>query len=428
MLVVYWFLLLMYITLCVLYVYAKPKPVHVKPWPLLPVAPKTTQSVFACEDDLDCSPNHVCLGHTCLPKLLRGSDCTLPYGQWVAHIKKGITFAICSCVNDELFTQKLFGGDCTVNVGCGVHGTFNLQENKCECDAGYVADGLTCRKLPVLEYITECGPDELNVSEMTQFHPDYNVYPAKCVKKPCSFDALSGRPLQHAFHDAEFGCVCDPKYGLFGVVLKGANKKYLNMTRGYDACASIFVKDPQDPIDVKLVTYFYLGEREPVSFILFQNVKDVISVFDSENFMIRQQDWRFDYAQYLFRTQPQFHARIQKLYKDPIFHIETVHNVNVNDFTLRDCSSLMNDYQNDKVSAYQVLYANPVCKVIADPIFHDRVILNPNHLTLNDFNELPRFNAFVLHYDKSLERWSLNLDYSLDTDLYRSIDTNVPKY
>lgn len=440
MLIAFWFLLLMYVGLCVLYAYEKPElAARVEPWPLLPTAPpkSASQQTAACEDDSECPPHHVCLGNACVPKLLRDGDCTLPYGQWISYDKKGITFAVCSCTQDQLFTQNVFGGDCTVNVGCGVHGIF--REDRCECDPGYVAEGLTCRKLPVLETLV---PDEFDddvsvIRGGTGFHADYDVAPAKFVRKPCTFDALSGRPLRHAFHDPEWGCVCDPRYGLFGVVLDGSNKTYLS-TEGYDACASVFEdKDPQDPIEVRLVTYFYLGEREPVSLILFENLIKKKDAAASENLMVRQHLWRYDYAQYFFRTHPKFHARLRKLYLDPVFKWETINDAYyVDDFAPGHCAGLSYHWRNDKASAYRLLYANPVCFVppegdaVADPAFHDRYVLNPLHLTFDHFQDLPRFNAFVLRYDATvgIERWTLDLDYSLNVDLYRNIPTNAPDY
>lgn len=455
MLIVYVLLLLLYVGLTALYLFAQKKPTPVPSWPVLPPPPRDDPDLAiattTCRRDTDCPLTHVCLGTTCVPKLLRGGKCDPAHGRWISYaMKGGAAFAICACIDDRLFTQKVFGGDCDANVACGAHGKYLPEQSSCECDKGYraAAVGLACEKVPLLEYLKTlpCEKNELGVSSIRDedgFHPDYllrRLEKQKCVKRPCSFDALSGRFLKHGRYEHDWGCVCDPKYGLFGVVLEGVGKKYLS-SPGFDACASIFDRDPQEPIDVKLVTYFYLEKREPVSLVLFDpRDSDLLApAFRGRGgpFMLHQSPWRYDYAQRFFQEHPRFNARTRKIYKDSMFGIEVANEaLYYSDFKPEYCNTPIRIWLNagqDRVAAYHVLYQSPVCKMLdRDPsVFRGRVIVNPNHVTFRAFPELHRFNAFVLHFDPTdggSGRWTLDLDYPFNVDLYRSIATNAPVY
>lgn len=450
MLITTLFLFFLYLGLTLLYAWTQPTPTAIPPWPLLPVPKALSQSAIHCQVDADCAAHHVCLTQTCVPKLLRGGQCNPQTGQWISFQVKKVSFAICQCLKPDLFTQNFFGGDCTVNVGCGVHGHYNPQLKKCECDPGYKdmslpGGRLTCQKVPVFQQSWVCGPDELEKTQLHThgFHVDYEtqrVPPAPCVKRPCSFDALSGRPLKHGKWDPQWGCVCDPTYGLFGVVLEGHNKKYLKNREGFDACASILVQDPPGPINVKLITYFYLGFRDPVSLIRFEKVpeKDLIPLLRGQKgpVMITQSQWRYDYAQYYFKNHPTFRARTRSVTRLSIFG-----NTRLNEWDYRDafqplaCTDVANILYPPHTPelVYRVLYENPVCFVndtTAPTLFKDRVIVNPYHFTFDDSNyeHLQRFNAFVFEYDADFQRWTLDLNYPYEIRRYRLNDTNVPTY
>lgn len=434
----------MYMGLIGFYIFSPTKSTPIPSWPLLTLPPPDPEKIQTCRSTQECPLNHVCLGTTCIPKLLRGGQCNPAHGQWISFTVKGGQFAICSCLDTALFSQKVFGGDCNVNVACGPHGRY-VPGRPCECDAGYKSVGLTCQKVPLLEYLklSPCENDERKVSEIREgFHADYLAQLDKdvCVKPPCSFDALSGRPLKHGQWKPDWGCVCDPKYGLFGVVLEGTDKRYLS-SPGFDACASIFLNDPPEPINVKLVTYFYLGKRDPISFILFDalNEANLLPVFRDQTgqFMIRQTPWRYDYAQHFFQEHQQFSARTRKVYKDPMFGMEkAMEALYYDDFEPELCNRPIQAWlhrPHDRVAAYKVLYESPVCKItendsMADPIFRGRTIVNPNHITFQEFNMLKRFNAFVLDYNAAVGQWTCDLDYPFEMNLYRSIPTNAPNY
>lgn len=447
MLFAFWLLLFLYVGLTLLYAATKTETTKISPWPILTISPKPESIKSECTTSRDCPSSHVCLGNKCIPKLLRASRCNPATGHWISYVYQGATFAICVCSNPHLVTQKYFGGNCDVNVGCGVHGRYNLNKNICECDPGYKAVGFSCQKLPAIDYMNSnpCGPDEINVLQIKPshgFHKDYikNLSKFKCVKRPCSFDALSGRPLKRAKYVDGWGCVCDPRYGLFGVVLEGANKKYLN-TPGFDACASIFTQDPQDAIDVKLITYFYLGKREPFSLILFDklNEEDLITPLKgSKQIMLGQKYWQYDYAQYFFKTNPTFRARTRKISSSYIFHIETVNEWHyIDNFSPANCNEIplfWKDSFNPRVDIYDILYKSPVCRMTPDDpkyrMFWNRVVVNPQQLTFKERTHLHRFNSFVLHYDATVgvERWTLDLDHEYKMHQYLSMETNVPQY
>ena len=429
------------------YAATKTEKSKISPWPILSTTPKENLTNSDCKTSADCPPTHVCLGNHCIPKLSRISRCNPATGHWISYVYQGVTFAICVCSKPHLINQKYFGGNCDVEVGCGVHGRYLSDRKICECDPGYRPVNLMCQKLPAIEHknLNDCEPDEIKVSELKPhdgFHNDYikTLSPLKCVKRPCSFDALSGRPLKHAKFLNGWGCVCDPRYGLFGVVLEGANKKYLN-SPGYDACASIFSEDPQDPIDVKLITYFYLGNREPVSLILFEqlNGDDLISPLKgTTQIILGQKIWKYDFSQYFFDTNEKFRARTRHISSFYLFNIERVNEwLYVDDFSPAKCDEIPSFWQdrlNSRVDAYNILYKSPVCRISPnDPkyrMFWNKVVVNPQHVTFKEFAHLHRFNAFVLHYDPSVgfERWTLDLDYAYKMNEYLSIDTNAPKY
>lgn len=447
MLIAFWILLFLYVGLTLVYAATKTETTEISPWPILTISPKPESIKSQCSTSSDCPSSHVCLGNRCVPKLLRHGRCNPATGHWISFVFQGATFAVCVCSNPNLVTQKHFGGNCDVNVGCGVHGRYILGKNVCECDPGYKAVGFACKKLPAIDYMNSnpCGPDEVKVSEVNSkhgFHADYvkKLSKFKCAKRPCSFDALSGRPLKRAKFVDGWGCVCDPRYGLFGVVLEGANKKYLN-SPGYDACASIFARDPQEAIDVKLITYFYLGDREPFSLVYFDNPneEDLISALKgSKQIILGQKLWKYDYAQYFFDTNPTFRARTRKIDSSYIFHIESVNEwLYVDKFYPAKCNQIPDfwvDRFNPRVDVYDILYKSPVCRMTADDpqysMFWNKVVVNPLQLTFNEHTHLHRFNAFVLHYDASVgnERWTLDLDYEYKVDRYLSMQTNVPKY
>lgn len=123
----YWTLTLLYIVLLILFIWLRQRDkTTIQSWPLLP-DPQSFLEPHAqnktCQTDTECPAHHVCLKSQCVPKLLRGENCTADTGgKWIAYFYRKIQFAICACLKPDIFTQRLFGGDCNVNIACGAHG------------------------------------------------------------------------------------------------------------------------------------------------------------------------------------------------------------------------------------------------------------------------------------------------------------------
>ena len=434
MLVAYSILLVLYIGLVFLYVYTRKKPTSFPTWPLLSVNNSTEWNEIDCGKHDDCPSNHVCLNKKCVQKFLKDGTCQEETGRWQRFEIKGRFFATCQCTDERLFTQPVLGADCTLSVACGIHGKYDISTKKCDCDPGYTEKDLHCRKMSVMEYqrTQPCATDEKRVSELLKsphpFHAGYlkNLRQEDCVKNPCTFDALTGRSLSSeiAFHENNWGCVCNPSYGLFGVQLLPNNKKYLKDGKGFDACASIFLENPEKPIDVKLITYFYIRDREPYSIILFENVpRDKLnSHFKNANnsFMIGHTLWRHDFAQHFFSKHP---IRLRMRKKDEPKSFRSVERYNLEfyvDFHPPFCRE-GGSPNMDLKTAYSVLYENPICLAPStDSLFGDRYIVRPEHVLYHDHvDDTPRYNAFVLEYDADAKRWSLDLDYPYKVDFYR---------
>lgn len=456
MLVAHLILLYLYFCLILVYIATSPKPIDISPWGTLPAVPEALKPIVHCQVDSDCESGHVCLSNTCVRKLLRGGKCRSTTGSWISYQLQNATFAVCVCHDDRIFSQKFFGGDCNVSVACGVHGKYDPATQSCHCDDRYKPVGLTCQKLAAMDYKNSqpaCEADELEVAQSDLaregFHADYiaRLQSARCVKRPCSFDALTGRPLKRTRYEEGWGCVCDPRYGLFGVKLEGDNKRYL-VSPGFDACASILIEEPNHPMSVQLVTYFYLRDRPPVSIILFEKVpKNYLTPFFLRKwypFMITQSLWRYDFAQMFFQENGSFRARTRKVISNSYVSAYSPQTPYINNHVYVDkfrptfCNFVYDIVKNawplHRETIYRMLYENPVCRVarndaFAHPMFRERVVLNPNHLTFDKDDTLPFFNAFVLKFEAgALNRWTLDLDYAFDIDKYKAFRTNAPDY
>lgn len=434
MLVAYSILLILYIGLILFYIYTRKNPVSIPTWPLLSADNSLKWDEIDCGKHDDCPSNHACINKKCVQKFLKDGTCQEESGQWQTFEIKGRFFAVCQCTDESLFTQPLFGADCTLSVACGTHGKYDTLTKKCECDPGYTEKDLQCRKMSVMEYqrTQPCAADENQVSELLKspgpFHVDYvkSLQEKDCVKNPCTFDILTGKPLPSkiAFYKNDWGCVCDPSYGLFGVQLVMNDKKYLINEKGFDACASIFHDSLKEPIDVKLITYFYIRNREPLSVILFENVpRDKLNPLfknTKNSFMLSHTQWRYDFAQHFF-SENLIQLRIRKEDEPKSYRsVNRYYFEYYTDFHPPLCKE-GGSKDMDLNLAYSVLYKNPICLAPStDNMFGDRYIVRPEHVLYHKhIDDTPRYNAFVLEYDKDAKRWSLDLDYPYNTDFYR---------
>lgn len=453
----YWILTLLYLGLIIYYVWMQQKENFIQAWPLLSPPPLAEEQNKTCQVDKDCPAHHVCLGFRCVPKLLRGEDCNSETGgRWISYLYRKTNFAICACSKPDIFTQKLFGGNCDVNIACGSHGIYDMRKRTCACDPGFKpsSSGLDCEKLPVLEHMKMRPCDdtsELKVSERPDlFHPDYLQKlisdDVKCVKKPCNFDALTGKPITNAIYKSGWGCICDPRYGLFGVKID--NEQKYTRDEGFDGCVGIFSREPATPsTHVDFYTYFYLEKRDPISFMVFHGLdpatviaplKERVSQSGGK-LVMGQKKWSRDYAQYFFHRRRSVTVRKRQCYAHPAFPwYESCNEFVYKDkYIARNCKDTQKERKlfsfNTHAAAYTDLYAHPVCHIQdreenVDPKYWDTFVSNPIHLTYDPHPNLFRSNGFVLQYDVTHSKWIVDYAPPYNFDLYKAIETNVPNF
>ncbi|GFY38831.1 uncharacterized protein TNIN_3561 [Trichonephila inaurata madagascariensis] len=215
---------------------------------------------------------------------------------------------MCSCKFPQKVTQKYLGGNCDVDIACGPYGHLkDFDTFECVCNVGYKLQNDKCvEMLPEeLSYNMPCEQDEFEQALPEYgFHLNYfNKHKNKrCIKKPCSFDSLTGKPLKNNKFLEGFGCVCDPLYGSFGIWLNN----YLNVP-GPTACVNIFQQEPTEKQNAKLFAFYCMFDKPPISFIQFSNLnpdllvdpfRDYVQL--NKNLQIEQK-WPYDFMQYVFR-------------------------------------------------------------------------------------------------------------------------------
>lgn len=441
--IAYRILLCLYIILIFVYVFSKRDHRDITPWPLLKELDKPKPPI--CQKDDDCPLDHLCMGQKCLPKMMRGGKCQ--NGEWISLEHKMGLFATCICPEPHIYKQNFLGGECDVLVACSGHGKF--VGGVCQCDKGYSpGPNYTCFKRPIIEQITTCADDEMEVhkaSEKDGFHADYLTKlrrdGVKCVKRPCTFDAETNLPLKHGRYDENWGCLCDPRYGLYGVNLRGSNEPYLR-GEGHDACVHVYKKLDNVSVAMKMYTFYYLLNRPPVTFIVFNEEKVV------------GQKWPNNYMQYVLENEP-FGTRIRFCQVLSIGVIAYCHeNYHEYPYRMPNCSTVKLDRTRDYFThssgftnwvtdvglprwlttphqeAYTSMYRWPVCFVDrnvkqADPMFWFRVIFQPNMLTYKGQEHLYRTNALQLYYNKSKE-WFVDIEDGYDAHKYKNMKTNAP--
>lgn len=430
----YWILLILYLVLVLLYAWKSPTPI-IPVWPTL-----TKESAIAlvekCQTTSDCSAHHICLNGTCTPQLLRGDECYPDTGKWTLVKHEGNWFAACICTDPTIVTQRHFGGNCVVEMACKPYGTFNMQKQECDCIPGYVAQGHTCRKMLAIQRLPyeSCDPDEVRFQDIdfdrdgfsrSYIHQHKNK---QCFKRPCTFDAITGRPLKKARYEKGIGCLCDPRLGQFGVNIESLNE-YV-MGPGYNACVSLFEEPIEHPIPFQVVAYFFLMHDPPVVYLQYQNInpKDVIQPLRStvKNGSLQiGQEFPYDYMQMHFRQGLPFTARIRSQRFHGYGNFEPYQYKNVSQ-PMTVCRSIIKQLRPLKADTYQqafrLLYNYPVCFIESDDttapaMYRGHFVSNPYHLTYLHKTDQPRSNGLVLSFAN--EEWSLDLAPSYDIDRYQ---------
>lgn len=408
----------------------------------------------ACHSIKDCKPNEICFRGRCIQRLDRDRDCNPHTGEWALVDSK---YAKCVCKYPSLVTQNYDGGNCIVDVACGPHGHLEsfdvdpLKNGRCICKPGYrnkfdPQKGPSC--VVDLHYRPndECLENEMLLNDgkglFTSSYLRQNKH-RKCVKRPCMFDAVSGRPLKRAKFEPGFGCVCDPRYGNFGVRFN--NDDYLQNVPGYNACSSIFQNEPDVPTNhVELLAYFYMLNRQPVAMIKFthltpDSVKSVFREYMQNETLIVGEDWPYDYMQYALKhLDYNIHTRSCKqlgsyitgeflTMTNPVYCNER----EIIPKRMIDCRAIpisSRNYTSQSVIAYHLLYQFPVCIFGTDAtniqsIYRGRYVLNPLLMTYTGSPNAFRSNGLSMIIEGG--KWLVTLAESPHVRRYiEAVDPN----
>lgn len=415
----------------------------------------------SCLSDADCQDrNELCYRGACHPRLRRGDDCDPTTGEWTLTEQNGQKWVACVCRYPDLVGQSYPGGNCDIDRVCEPIGHLNKTSIpwKCECPADYVSarnplDGKPfCAKMTVAEREFEdrpCRDDELDLLNPVDAQYLKSSYMARfpnirCVKKPCSFDALTNEPLNHALYVRNLGCVCNPRRGNVGVRIEN-HPDYIDVP-GYNACVNIFERgEPShDWSDVTLYTYYYLFDKKPMSFITFSNLPpDAIAkpfreaLLDGKSLQIEEM-WPYDYAQFVLNNNDQYVVRMPlPSYcdsSDVRFHHPDQCRENYNvDYKLEKCKDLFERVREKPTAAF---FHHPICRVepgdlkITD-VYDRNIISNPLHVTSSDM--IPQHlkeslsNGIQLKpYDS--KRWSVDFAPTRSDYLETAEETLIPNY
>lgn len=366
-----------------------------------------------CKDDSQCTSSEVCIKDECIPKYRGSSKCNMETGHWRLTNLNGKSYAKCTCLYPQHISQAWDGGNCDVDKSCSAHGHLEnvnvnpIKHGRCICDQGYYSTpNLECHKLlphQQQRFTMICNSDEMTRAEaysvFTRYYVNSIPNTVNCFKKPCSFNVLNGKPLKYTEYDPDYGCICDPSKGGFGVFFKG--KDYL-LSKGYHACGNIFENEPDEDIQVQLYTYFYIKDMDPISFIHFKYLKRA-SVVESLRDHIKYkdiqiaEDWRYSYAQYVFRKK-QYHVHSQECYSTFIQNVRTYPIIPNH---MEDCQRISNHLVRGEsiyTNTVKLLFKYPVCHLTdpSNPKYFDAFILNPFLLSCKSEPLLVRSNGFVL--------------------------------
>lgn len=439
----YWILLALYLLLVLLYAYHYRHPT-IKAWPKVPKVSDIMEKPNTCQHTSECPPYHMCLQNICVPLLLRGEECNKETGDWTIISIQGQKFAACVCKDPNIVNQKHFGGNCDQDVACRPYGYYNLVTKKCVCQKGFRADGLKCTPLLAVEQLIRgpCEVEEVEYKDLGGGHGLTTQYihknaDKKCFKRPCTFDAFTGKYLKKARYEQGIGCVCDPSYGQFGVRLEGLNS-YIRGD-GYNACVSVFETPLEKPIFVKVFAYFYLMQRPPIVFIQYSNLNpsDIIEPLRpllKDNALQIAQEFPYDYLQAHLRKREPFVTsrrtiKIDKnLYSLYSYKVKTTTKTDTKQIpnAMEWCRFMSRHITTTKMYewSFNLLNLFPMCYIGKDDTdspeqFRGRYVLNPFQLTLTDPKQsLERTNGVVFTFEQG--QWVLSLTDGHDVETYHT--------
>ena len=382
----------------------------------------------ACTVNKDCNNNERCFNKKCYPTY-RGTTVCNPFtGSWVLVDVNGTQYLKCTCRHPNIVSQKFDGANCDLDIACAPNGFINygisrnILQAECLCMKGFKSvrqPQIGCEALLPSEIEKSlCDSDEIPISQATSvFHADYlNSLPAakKCLKNPCSFNVLNGKPLQNTKFDPRYGCICNPAYGNFGIKFNNMNN-YL-ITNGYNACGNIFQNEPNIETRVKLFTYFYINGEAPKSFIQFTNLRADHLVNELQNFVKDtklqiDEIWPYNFTQYLFENE-QFTVHTRECFLYSFLEIECYERL-MRDNQMIDCDKIIDQVPNVSqrhLQSYTLLYKYPVCKYTFSDfnnLYKNRYILNPHLLSFKEYRRLMRSNGIEIFHVPD-RKWIVN--------------------
>lgn len=414
----------------------------------------------ACQSNADCHElNELCYRDECHPRLIRGEECDPVTGEWTLTEQKWVA---CTCRYPDLVGQKYVGGNCNVDRVCQPIGHLikTTIPWECECPTGYVStrnllDGKPfCRQMTVAERdLTNkpCQDDELdlfNPVDARYLKPSYTSrFPnIRCMKTPCTFDALTNKPLTHVLYIRNLGCVCDPRRGNIGVHIEN-HPDYIDAL-GYNGCVNIFERGElsHDWSDVTLYTYYYLFDKKPMSFISFSNLpldavaKPFRDAMQDDKSLSVEEIWPYDYTQHILKNSDKYVVRVPTPTSCDYVHFG-VHLQNPDkcrvkynaDYQLKKCKEIFEMFRNNLKA---VFFHHPICRVepgdLENTTLYDRkIVSNPLHITSNDLIpedlKLNLSNGIQLKpYDSS--RWSVEFAPANADYLGTAEETLIPNY
>lgn len=431
----WWTLFLIVYYLCLIFIHRdhfKPEIPFIQPHF---AAAGTTAALQDCQSNRDCTTasDQICLGGKCVFKLNSGDECDPVTGDWILT-EEGL--AACRCKYPHLMTQRIPGGNCDVDIACRPHGRLvgleQQEKPKCICDTGYKSlsgGDIGCTKLTAIEMDRtkdSCEPQQ-QVDTFRTTHMFYDRYiptGVRCVKRPCSFDALTGRPLKKARFVPGWGCVCDPRRGNIGVRLD--HPEYIQTGPGYNACINIFEGDePLHDRPVTLYTYFYVYGKRPISFIQYTDLQSesLKHPFPRgvRNLQI-EENWPYDMMQYVLSGRDGNYA-VESQYCTGNVGLENIRFrldkcfsetklVGKNLPLCRHIPSLTSRKYRDLKNLYLLLFEHPACKIDEEGSRYEGwVVSNPFHMQFPHHHRFKEAgsNGLRLTSTSQNSNWTLGL-------------------
>ncbi|GFS34672.1 uncharacterized protein NPIL_32591, partial [Nephila pilipes] len=201
---------------------------------------------------------------------------------------------------------------------------------------------------------------------------------------------------------------------------------------GYNACANIFQTPLEHPIPVQVVSYFYLMQRAPVTYLQYEslNASNVIaplrSVLEEGSLQIGQ-EFPYDYMQVFFRERQHFTGKIRQFTYNEIFYERYPSHFIRKPSPMEWCRFMSRHLKEVFLPAewsFNLLYQFPVCYIgkhdqAVPEQYRGRYVSNPLHLTYRPHGDPQLYNGVVLKYNRG--EWTLDFASEYKINTYRSV-------